>query len=206
MKVNWGPYLWMRCYSNGAQFLDRVVGPKPDWDALEAAAGKVAPGCGGVAVMPFVLSEPCIGVTEPGLRWLPSEPGEAGVRFRAALEALAYLVALGVREHEAAGQRITRVTVSGGIARSKLMGEILATLLDRPLERLQSDEGPALGAAVAALGSLESNRRKERGVAEPFGVADAVGALVRFRDPVQPNPAWGAAYREGLEAFQRRLK
>ena len=26
MKLNWGPYLWMRCYSNGAQFLDGVVG------------------------------------------------------------------------------------------------------------------------------------------------------------------------------------
>src|SRR5262249_10173554 len=26
MRLNWGPYLWMRCYNNGAQFLDRVVG------------------------------------------------------------------------------------------------------------------------------------------------------------------------------------
>ena len=31
------------------------------------------------------------------------------------------------------------------------MCEILASVLDRPLERLQSDEGPALGAAVTAL-------------------------------------------------------
>src|SRR5262249_8466086 len=41
MRLNWGPYLWMRCYSNGAQFLDRVVGPKPDWDALDRAAKAV---------------------------------------------------------------------------------------------------------------------------------------------------------------------
>ena len=41
--------------------------------------------------------------------------------------------------------------MSGGIARSDLMCEILATVLDRPLERLQSSEGPALGAAVTAL-------------------------------------------------------
>src|SRR6202030_1862946 len=26
MRLNWGPYLWMRCYNNGAQFLDRIVG------------------------------------------------------------------------------------------------------------------------------------------------------------------------------------
>src|SRR5262249_53846769 len=30
MRLNWGPYLWMRCYNNGAQFLDRVVGARPD--------------------------------------------------------------------------------------------------------------------------------------------------------------------------------
>ena len=38
MRLNWGPYLWMRCYNNGAQFLDRVVGERPDWEALERAA------------------------------------------------------------------------------------------------------------------------------------------------------------------------
>jgi len=57
---------------------------------------------------------------------MPSEPRSAGKRFRASLEALAYLVVLGVREHEKAGQDITRITVSGGIARSDLMCEILA--------------------------------------------------------------------------------
>src|SRR5262249_55897580 len=30
MRLNWGPYLWMRCFNNGAQFLDRVVGKRPD--------------------------------------------------------------------------------------------------------------------------------------------------------------------------------
>ncbi|HJZ94719.1 MAG TPA: FGGY family carbohydrate kinase, partial [Gemmataceae bacterium] len=113
MKLNWGPYLWMRCYSNGAQFLDRVVGPKPQWDALEKAARPVPPGCNGIAVLPFVLSEPSIGVTVPRVQWFPSEPKDPGVRFRASLEALAYLIGLGVREHEAAGQKISRITVSG---------------------------------------------------------------------------------------------
>ena len=35
MRLNRGPYLWMRCYNNGAQFLDEVVGDSPDWKALE---------------------------------------------------------------------------------------------------------------------------------------------------------------------------
>src|SRR5207248_4225925 len=88
------------------------------------------------------------GIQEPRVQWFPAEPKEPGRRFRASLEALAYLIARGVREHESAGQKISRISVSGGIARSDLMCEILATVLDRPLERLASAEGPALGAAV----------------------------------------------------------
>jgi sugar (pentulose or hexulose) kinase len=205
MRLNWGPYLWMRCYNNGAQFLDRVVGPRPDWAALERSARSVPPGSNGVAVLPFVYPEPSRGVAEPRFGWLPSEPSDAGAKFRAALEALAYLIALGVREHEAAGQTVTRLTVSGGIARSDLMCEILASVLGRPLERLQSSEGPALGAAVTALATLESRLRQQRGIAPPFTVADAVPVLVKFRDAVAPNPAWQQAYAEGLRTFQQRL-
>jgi xylulokinase len=206
MKLNWGPYLWMRCYSNGAQFLDRVVGPKPDWDSLERAARAVPPGCNGTAVLPFVLSEPSVGVTQPRFQWLPAEPTDPGVRFRASLEALAYLIGLAVREHEAAGQKVTRITVSGGIARSPLMLEILASVVGRPLERLASNEGTALGAAVVALAGMETHTRRQKGDPEPFPVADAVAALVRFRDSVAPNREWQAAYARGIEEFRGRIK
>ena len=205
MRLNWGPYLWMRCYSNGAQFLDRIVGTSPDWPALEAAARAVPPLANGTGVLPFVLSEPSIGVNTPRVTWFPAEPSDPGVRVRAAFEALAYLIALGVREHEAAGQRVTRVTVSGGIAKSELMGEVLASVLNRSLERLVSGEGPALGAAVAALAGMEAYLRAEQGIADPFTVADAVAAMVKFRSPVAPRPEWVEPYRRGLAEFEGRL-
>src|SRR5262249_51521245 len=145
-------------------------------------------------------------VMEKRFAWLPDAPKEPGHKFRAALEALAYLVALGVRAHQEAGQQITRITVSGGIARSQLMCEILESVLDMPLERLQSDEGPALGAAVTALAALESYRRRQQNEASPFTVADAVAQLVKFRDPVVPNPAWRECYQKGLQEFERILK
>jgi xylulokinase len=205
MRLNWGPYLWMRCYNNGAQFLDRIFGPRPDWERLEREARVCPAGAEGTMVLPFTSPEPSLGVGKSRLEWIPHEPTELGKKFRAALEALAYLIALGVREHEAAGQKITRLTVSGGIARSELMCEILATVLDRPLERLQSSEGPALGAAVTALAAYESYQRKARSIDAPYTVADAVARLVKFRTPVAPNPAWQQAYREGLRAFEKRL-
>lgn len=204
MKLNWGPYLWMRCYSNGAQFVDVVAGK--DWYTVEAEAAKVTPLCGGVSVLPFLLSEPSVGVEKAGVRWSPAEPTARPVKVRACLEALAFLLARAVKEHEAAGQTVTRVTVSGGMARSSLMCQILASAINRPLERLVSDEGPALGAAVVALAGLESHLRKQKGITEPYTAADAVAAMVRFRDRVEPVAAWVPEYAEGLEAFERGLK
>lgn len=205
MRLNWGPYLWMRCYNNGAQFLDEIVGPRPDWSELEKQASLCPPGSGGAMVLPFLWPEPSLGVMAPRLEWF-AQPPQPGARFRAALEALAYLIALGVREHEQAGQKISRITLSGGIARSELMGTILATVLDRPLQRLQSAEGPALGAAVTALAALENHVRRIKKIKIPFSVADAVQVLVKFRKPVQPNPQWRAAYEQGLKQFEQRLR
>jgi sugar (pentulose or hexulose) kinase len=208
MRLNWGPYLWMRCYNNGAQFLDEVVGANPDWKELERQARQLPPGCEGTAVMPFPKPEPSLGIDAQAarLQWFQVEGASAGKKYRASLEALAYLIALGVRAHEEAGQKITRITVSGGIARSDLMCEILAAVLGRRLERLESDEGPALGAAVTALAAMESYLRTKRGTSKtPFTVADAVATMVRFRKPVDPNPAWSEVYRQELRTFEERL-
>ncbi len=205
MRLSWGPFLWMRCFNNGAQFVDRVVGPAPDWEALEAAGRAEPPGCGGASVLPFALPEPSCGVAAPRVEWRPSEPREPGRRFRAALEALAALMARGLAEHERSGQRITRVSVSGGLARSQLMGEILATALNRPLDRLVSSEGPALGAAAIALAGLESHLRRRQGDQRPYEVADAVARMVKFREPVQPRSEWRAEYANLAERLESRL-
>jgi sugar (pentulose or hexulose) kinase len=206
MRLSWGPYLWMRCYNNGAQFLDRVVGRRPNWEKLEQEGRACPPGALDTTVLPFAAPEPSLGVTKARVEWRPAGAGKRGVKFRAALEALAYLIALGVRAHEQAGQTISRITVSGGIARSPLMCELLASVLGRPLERLHSDEGPALGAAAAALSGLETYLRRQKGDPAPFTVADAVARLVKFREPVAPNAEWTEVYRRGLEAFEGRLK
>jgi xylulokinase len=206
MRLNWGPYLWMRCYNNGAQFLDPVLGPKPDWKSLEQRARRIKPGCDGVSVLPFLVPEPSLDVRAiPKSLWSPREPTDRGQRYRAALEALAFLIARAVDEHEKSGQTINRITVSGGIARSDLMCEILASVLNRRLERLESDEGPALGAAVTALAAMETHLRRRNKVDAPYTVADAVAQLVRFRSPVEPNPAWVDQYCGHRLQFDSRL-
>jgi xylulokinase len=206
MRLNWGPYLWMRCYNNGAQFLNEIVGNDPNWQELEAAARAYPPGAHGTVVLPFVHAEPSLGITRKLFRWQPKEPKQDGKKFRAALEALAYLIALGVRSHKEAGQQVTRISVSGGIARNQLMCEILASVLGRPLELLQSNEGPALGAAVTALAALENHRGRQKGETVSYAVADAVAQMVKFRAAVQPVAEWRPAYEKGLSKFEKLLK
>jgi sugar (pentulose or hexulose) kinase len=205
MRLNWGPFLWMRCYNNGAQFVNKIVGPHPDWLKLESEAKAIPAGCKKTMVAPFLFPEPSLGVNRPDFRWEPKKSKADGIRFRAALEALAYLIALGVRQHEASGQTITRITLSGGLARSELMCEILASVLNRPLELLVSDEGPALGAAVTALAALENHLRKQHGQPADYTVADAVGKMVKFRRAIEPNPEWHPVYTKGLRKFTKMV-
>lgn len=214
MKLNWGAYLWMRCYSNGAQFVDRVVGKQAHWTGehwkqLEHDAAQCPAAAGDYEIFPFSEPEPSLGVAreQAGVRWISKEPKKPGQRYRSAMEGLAYLIALGVEAHEkAAGRRIEDISVSGGMARSDLMCRILATVLDRPLKRLKSEEGPALGAAVTAVAAHESHLRKAKGIKDPYTVADAVGQLVRFGHDVRPVDDWRAAYQRGLREFRGRLK
>jgi sugar (pentulose or hexulose) kinase len=206
MRLNWGPYLWMRCYNHGVQFLDPILGPKPDWKSLEQRARRFKPGCDGVSVLPFLVPEPSLNVRAiPKTLWSPREPSDRGQRYRAALEALAFMIARAVDEHEKSGQTINRITVSGGIGRSDLMCEILASVLNRRLERLESDEGPALGAVVTALAAVETRLRRRNNVDTPFTVADAVAQLVRFRAPVEPNPTLVEQYCGYRHEFDSRL-
>ncbi|MFO0801635.1 MAG: FGGY-family carbohydrate kinase [Gemmataceae bacterium] len=210
MKLGWdNAYLWMRCYSNGAGFAESVEPVKTRIE-VEPEAERLPPGCDGVSVLPFLNSEPSLGINQKRIEWTGDATSKP-VRVRAAYEAIAYLIALGVRAHQDAGQKITRITVSGGLGKSKLMCEILASVLagvlprPLPLVRLVSDEGSALGAAVLALAGLEATMRAERGIEEPFTIADATAKLVHEQDRVSARGEWIEGYRRLLAEFEKRI-
>ncbi len=85
------------------------------------------------------------------------------------------------------------------------MCEILASVLNRPLELLQSNEGSALGAAVTALAALENHRGRLKGESVSYTVGDAVAQMVKFRAPAQPVIAWVPAYKKGLAKFEKLI-
>jgi xylulokinase len=83
--------------------------------------------------------------------------------------------------------------VSGGGARSGLWREIVASVLDLPLETVAVDEGAAYG--VALLTGCRSGT-----FADP---RDAAARCVRVRTRTEPNAGWVAAYADGYERFKR---
>ena len=81
--------------------------------------------------------------------------------------------------------------VSGGGARSALWLQILASVLELPLQRVAVDEGASFGAAL--LGGVAAGAFSD--------VHEAVAYCVRPGEIVEPVDAWVEPYRAARERF-----
>ncbi|MDW8018241.1 MAG: FGGY family carbohydrate kinase [Thermus sp.] len=163
---------------------------------LDAEAEGIPPGSQGLVVLPYFLGEktpihdPEARGTVVGLT-LSHTPAHL---WRALLEAVAYAFRHHLEVLEARGHRVERLFVMDGGARSPLWRRILASVLERPLERLLGGErGSAYGTAFLA------------------GVAAGLWGFADLRREVaevtEPEPTWIPPYRElyGVyrEVYQR---
>lgn len=122
----------------------------PGASAAEASAlaAEAKPGCGGVLINPtFVAGTgPNPQVPSAVLGWVDGmEPGNA---VRAVLEGIACQTR---DSKEAMGAEPASLLVGGGFAKNELFGQILADVLDMPVELSGAAEVTALGAAALAL-------------------------------------------------------
>lgn len=112
---------------------------------------------------------------------------------QAVLEGVAYGLRDGLEIARASGIRVTHSKICGGGAKSPLWRRILANVLNLSLERLENDEGPALGAAIlAAVGAG----------AFP-DVASACARMVLPGKTEYPEPELVAKYEGGYARFRR---
>jgi len=180
---------------NSLAWLRRVAAPGVAFEALVEEAAAWAPGADGVTFLPYLAGErtphpdPLARGAFTGL----AQHHDRGALVRAVLEGVACglrdcadLVAGDEPGPPAAGR------ASGGGARSTLWLQIVATALERPVERLAVEEGAAFGAAL--LGGVAA------GVWDD--VEAAVTATVRVRDVIDPEPDWLDAQR----ALQNRYR
>ncbi|MFL6017892.1 MAG: xylulokinase [Gaiellaceae bacterium] len=177
------------------QWLHDAVAPDTPFETLMDEAATWPPGCEGLLFAPYLAGErtPHADPDARGAFTGLSLRHDRGALVRAVLEGVAYglrdalelLRALGVRPHVG--------RISGGGARSTLWREIVASVLDLPLETVAVEEGAAYGAALLA-GCRDGTFSDPRSAAE---------RCVRATGRTDPQPSWVAAYADGYERFRR---
>ena len=164
-----------------------------DIGALVEEARAWEPGVEGLSFLPYLAGErtPHADPDARGAFSGLSLRHDRGALTRAVLEGVAFGLrdGLDLVAENAGSPSLGRV--SGGGARSTLWLEILASVLELPLQRVAVDEGASFGAAL--LGGV---------AAGTFGdVHEAVAACVRPGEIVEPVAEWVEPYREARERF-----
>jgi xylulokinase len=175
-------------------WLDSAVGHGDGIPALLAEAATWPPGCEGLMFAPYLSGERTPhpdadvrgGFVGLGLRH------DRGAMVRAVLEGVAHALRDGLDLIHMTGARPASARVSGGGARSELWCEILAGVLELPLERTASaSAGAAYGAAL--LGAVAG------GVFDD--PASAAAATVRVTGQVDPDPELVRVYAAERERY-----
>lgn len=153
----------MVCLNNGTTFLNTVVRLLlgTSGDAKGDGFGRVmrqvihAPAdCGGLLATPFMDDEPAVGVHAGGLAGfigLNATNSNPGCVAKAALLATMFNLRLGCEVLDAQGYPRDELVLTGGLARTPELGQLLANAMRTPVTLLPSaDEGTAWGAATLA--------------------------------------------------------
>jgi xylulokinase len=176
------------------QWLRDAIAPGAEFGDLAAEAVAWLPGTDGLLFAPYLSGErtphadPSARAAFVGLELRH----DRGALARAVLEGVAYGLRDSLELLRALGVDVTSARVSGGGARSRLWLEIVASVLDLPLELTVAEEGSAYGAAL--LGGVAGGVFSD--------VHDAVRRGVRVRETIGPNPGWRDVYAEGYVRFR----
>ena len=156
-----------------------------DPEALMELAGSVPAGCGGLIMLPYLLSE-----RAPHWSALPRGAYIGLTRehrrehlVRAAVEGVCQQLALVLQSMRAAGNEVRSIRATGGFARSRLWRQILADTLGMDVLFPAGHEGSSFGAALLGMQAL--------GLVPSIDVA---ADLVQIEDTVRPDAAAAAVY------------
>jgi xylulokinase len=184
-------FLTNGCMATSGTFIrwfQETCAPGTSLTALEGEAAKSPPGAGGVVALPYLLGEKTP-INDPGARGVFSGFTLATTRgdlFRAVLEATAY----GFRHHldvlAELGVVPRRLRVTNGGARSLLWRQIVADVVEYPLEVLRTQLGSAFAAAFTAGMGVGT-----------FRAWEDVEAYVEVAETIEPRPdeRYADAYR-----------
>jgi xylulokinase len=174
------------------RWLRDVVGGEVS--SLVVEARRWDPGVEGLTFLPYLAGErtPHADALARGAFAGLSLRHDRGALVRAVLEGVAFGLRDGLELVAAIAGPPALGRVSGGGARSRLWLQILASVLELPLQRMEVDEGASFGAAL--LGGVAAGVFAD--------VHEAVAACVRPGEIIEPVTDWIAPYREALARFR----
>jgi gluconokinase len=173
------------------QALAPDLGPHREPDLL-ALAATAPPGCDGLLMLPYLLSERAphwTGTARGAYVGLKHAHGRPHL-IRAAVEGVCLQLALVLASVRDAGNEVREVRATGGFARSAFWRQLLADALGMPVGFPDGHEGSALGAALVGMETL--------GIVDTIDVA---AELVTIDEVVEPEPRAAAVYERLLPTF-----
>ena len=161
---------------------------------INALASKSPPGGDGMLFLPYLSGErtPYNDPLARGAFVGMTLSHDMTHMARAVMEGVAFGINDCANLMKDAGTTIKNIFISGGGATSKLWCEIIAGVLERPVNRLKVDQGPAMGAALLA------------GVGAGYykNVKIATARTLKIRDRVKPVGKDRKKYREAYKRYR----
>jgi len=176
------------------QWFRNRLSPGVSYDALTAEAAGSPAGAQGLIWLPYLMGErtPHLDATARG-GWI----GLTAIHtradlIRAVIEGVSYSQRDCLDIIESLGVAVSSVRVSGGGAQSGFWRRLLASILNKRVVTLETQEGSAYGAALLALA----------GTGAYSSVPEACRAAIRETESIHPQDPDAAFYERGHRVYQ----
>ena len=165
-----------------------------DYDAAVRGAESLC-GCNNVYFLPYLMGErsPHNDVNARGAFIGLSASTTREECSLAVLEGVAFALRDCIEVARAGGANVARTAICGGGAKSALWKQIIADVLNMPVDVPKTEQGPAFGAAMLAM----------VGAGAYTSVQDAAAHIVQVRETVAPNSQTAQRYNEKYSRFRR---
>jgi xylulokinase len=194
VPATWQAMGVMLSAAGSLEWLRERLAPDAPFDVLVAEAEAWPPGAEGLLFAPYLAGErtPHADPDARGAFVGLQLRHDRGALVRAVLEGVAFGLRDALEAVRELGVDVSVGRASGGGARSRFWLELVASVLEVPLELTESEEGSAFGAAL--LGGVAAGVFSD--------VHQAVTQCVRVGQGVEPDPALSVAYAEQYERFR----
>lgn len=143
---------WMRNNFGGMEReIARFMEVDP-YDLMVKEAEQAAPGCHGLIYLPYLMGErtPHLDPNARGVFFGLTAKHDRSYMIRSVMEGVSYSLKDCLEIIEEMGVSVHEIRASGGGGKSKLWRQMQADIFEAPIYTINSNEGPALGAALLA--------------------------------------------------------